>query len=252
MIQDFSRGVDAFKQGFKLSTQKPILPYLVLPNIVNAILFSIAGYFLFVYSGDWASAASNMLPDWLSALKGTVEVIIYILVILLFAMVLATTFSLFSGLLISPFLAVLSEKIEGQLREIDYPSLTLTQVMGRSFARELKRLKYILLRLLLLTIVVAIIGVIPGLNFLVPAIWFFYSAWMKSIEFCDYAADNNGHDLPATLRQLKSNRIYALGFGSAAYLATMIPIINLFAIPVAVCGGTYLWVEQVESDKKGS
>ena len=224
------------------------MPYLVIPNIVNAVLFAIAGYFLFSYSGDWATAAGDWLPSWLSFMEGVVEVLVWVLVIALFAMILATTFSMITGILIAPFLAILSEKIEGQLRETNYPELKLGDIIGKSIKRELERIKYILTRLIILALLSLALGFIPGVNLLIPVIWFFYNAWMKSIEFCDYAADNNGHDLQATLAKLKANRIYALGFGSAAYLATIIPVVNLFAMPIAVCGGTHLWVKRIETD----
>jgi hypothetical protein len=41
----------------------------------------------------------------------------------------------------------------------------------------------------------------------------------------------------------------SLGFGSGVMLGTMIPIVNFIIMPVAVCGATVYWVEQL-SDRK--
>jgi CysZ protein len=45
------------------------------------------------------------------------------------------------------------------------------------------------------------------------------------------------------LKLLRKHRASSLGFGGAVTLMTMIPILNFFAMPVAVAGGTAFWVK---------
>jgi len=41
-----------------------------------------------------------------------------------------------------------------------------------------------------------------------------------------------------------------LGLGAAAMFSTMIPLLNIIAIPAAVCGGTAFYVERLKKESK--
>ena len=49
-------------------------------------------------------------------------------------------------------------------------------------------------------------------------------------------------------RLLSRRRGLALGFGGAVMIMSSIPVINFFAMPVAVAGATLLWTEQLNPD----
>jgi CysZ protein len=51
-------------------------------------------------------------------------------------------------------------------------------------------------------------------------------------------------------KNLKSDRATALGLGAAAMFSTMIPLLNIIAIPAAVCGGTAFYVERLKKESK--
>ena len=48
-------------------------------------------------------------------------------------------------------------------------------------------------------------------------------------------------------KDLKSDRATALGFGAATTLSAMVPLLNIIAIPAAVCGGTAFYVERLKN-----
>lgn len=66
---------------------------------------------------------------------------------------------------------------------------------------------------------------------------------MMAIQYCDYPFDN--HKVPfETMRDdLKTKRGKCLSFGALVTLFTMTPILNLFVMPIAVCGATAMWVD---------
>jgi len=68
---------------------------------------------------------------------------------------------------------------------------------------------------------------------------------MMSVQYTDYAADNNGISFSELRRRLGGDRINSFGFGLAVYLMMLIPLLNLVLIPAAVAGGTVLWVERL-------
>ena len=63
------------------------------------------------------------------------------------------------------------------------------------------------------------------------------------MQYIDYPADNNKVSWPAMLLWLRRHRWASLSFGGVTYLATMVPVFNLIAMPAAVAGGTLLWVD---------
>jgi CysZ protein len=77
---------------------------------------------------------------------------------------------------------------------------------------------------------------------------------MLAIQYVDYSYDNHQISFKQLKKDLKSDRLTALGFGTATTLMSMIPLLNLIAIPAAVCGGTVFYLERLQtkiSYKKG-
>lgn len=69
---------------------------------------------------------------------------------------------------------------------------------------------------------------------------------MMAVQYIDYPADNNKVRLEYDVTWLRSKRILSLGFGGITYLALMVPVFNLIAMPAAIAGATLLWVEHRE------
>ncbi len=66
---------------------------------------------------------------------------------------------------------------------------------------------------------------------------------MMSIQYTDYPADNDRLSFKRLRQLLSQNRVLTLGFGASVTVATMIPGINLFVMPAAVCGASIMWAE---------
>ena len=48
---------------------------------------------------------------------------------------------------------------------------------------------------------------------------------------------------------LKQRRGKCLSFGALVTLFSAIPVVNLFVMPVAICGATAMWVDQYRSEQ---
>ncbi|MFT5210922.1 MAG: CysZ protein, partial [Flavobacterium sp.] len=117
-------------------------------------------------------------------------------------------------------------------------------VLARSLTREISKLAYFLPRLLGLIV----LSLIPGLNALAPVAWILFGAWMMTVQYADYAADNNEIKFSDLRHRLENNVIQSLLFGIIVYFVIAIPLLNLFVIPVAVAGGTVFWVERLKQE----
>lgn len=66
---------------------------------------------------------------------------------------------------------------------------------------------------------------------------------MLAIQYCDYPFDNHKVPFKEMRTALRTRKITNMQFGALTSLFTMIPLLNLFIMPVAVCGATAMWVD---------
>lgn len=64
-----------------------------------------------------------------------------------------------------------------------------------------------------------------------------------AIQYSDYPLSNRRVGFAAQRPLRKQQRARLFGFGTAAILCTLIPLVNFIIMPAAVAGATLLWVE---------
>ncbi|MDH3387322.1 MAG: EI24 domain-containing protein, partial [Gammaproteobacteria bacterium] len=111
-----------------------------------------------------------------------------------------------------------------------------------AIASQLRKLVYILLWASGLFLV----SLIPVVNLVAPLLWVIFGSWLLTLEYFDYPMGNHDIVFAEQKRRLAERRGISLGFGGAVMVMTSIPIVNFFAMPVAVAGATLLWVEQFQ------
>ena len=87
----------------------------------------------------------------------------------------------------------------------------------------------------------------PAYPFL-PFLWVAFGAWVMALEYMDYPLSNWNLTIRRQRVLLRKRRMLALGFGSGVTLLTTIPVLNFVAMPAAVIGGTFLWMEQLKKE----
>jgi CysZ protein len=233
------RGSDYFLKGFSLIIQPGIRLFVIIPLLINTLLFGILIYFSWIFFQDLVSYVQGWLPSWLTWLHWLLWplFIVTVFVIILF------TFSWVANLLGSPFNGLLAEAVElyltgqaiDQLSNKSWYLLIFEGIRG-----ELGKI----LHYLFWMVILFLISFIPILNLLTPILWFAFGAWLLSSEYLEAPLSNHGYP-PAVQRKMLSKKLLlTLEFGSVALLITMIPIINFIAMPVGVAGATALWVDQ--------
>ncbi|WP_250656678.1 sulfate transporter CysZ [Alkalimarinus coralli] len=237
---NLSGGLDYFSEGFRLIRQPGLRVFVIAPLIINTLIFYwmvTASYELF---GSWMVTLMEWLPDWLSFL----EWLFWPLYAVAIIMILAYCFVAVANLIGSPFYGMLSEKVEkkltGQAPGEDDGWKELLAIVPRSIGREIRKLMYYLPRALLLLV----LGIIPGINLVAGVLWFGFSSWMMTLQYVDYPADNNKVSFADLKRFASGRRWPSLSFGMLVYVVAMVPLVNLIAVPAAVCGATAFWVNE--------
>jgi len=181
------------------------------------------------------------LPDWLGWLSWLLwpiyAVTVFVLVFYLF--------SLIANVIAAPFNGMLSEAVQQQLTgEKSDAALDMMKMLKQAvpmIIEELKKLLYFIGWAIpfLLLLFIPLIG---------PLLWALFSAWMMAIEYTDYPASNNRVKFKQLRLQVRQRKMMSLGFGGMVMrmvmLGTLIPLVNFLVMPVAVCGGTIMWLEK--------
>ncbi len=225
-------GVGYLLKGFKLVLRPGLRRYVVVPVLINTLLFSAVIYFganlVFEFS-------QGLLPDWLDFLA----FILVPLFLLLSAVAMFFTFTMVANLIASPFNGLLAEAVEYRLTGRELPPLNTGKLLreaGMAIVSELKKLGYILIRIvpLLLLFFIPVIG---------PLMWAAFSAWMLAISYIDYPLANHGLAFPEQRTLIGERRWLGLGFGVAVMATMAIPVVNFIVMPCAVAGATALCLD---------
>lgn len=221
-------------RGLELVFKPRLRRFVVMPVLINAVLFTAAIYFGAGWIHDFSR---DLLPDWLDWLAFVLVPVF----LLLSAVVVFFTFTMIANLLASPFNGMLAEAVELRLTGREAPAANLGKIMhdaGLALRSELRKLGYILVRIvpLLVLFLVPVVG---------PFVWALFSAWMLAIAYVDYPMGNHGYTFPDQRRVLREQRWMALGFGIAVMAGMAVPVLNFFIMPCAVAGATVMYVEAI-------
>ncbi len=236
------KGFGYLLQGARLLTHPGLRLFVLLPLLVNVIMFAMGLGLLISFVGGWMGSVVAWLPEWL----GGITWLLWFLFVLIFGMAVFFGFNLLANFIAAPFNGLLAEKVQlhltGQaLGEANFKAIVAS--IPRSAGREISKLTYYLPRILLLLVM----SLIPGINLLAPWLWILFGAWMMVVQYIDYSMDNNGVSFRHMRRSLKQQRLLHLGFGGGVSLLLMLPLINFFIMPIAVAGATALYVAEHKS-----
>lgn len=235
-------GIRYFGRGFSLLSNKGLKGFVALPILINALLMSALIYFGGSYLLDKIQWVVDLFPSWLSWLTWLITPVAALTLI----SISLYFFSAVLNLLASPFNGLLSEAVETKIGGAEIPDEPIGQLISRTLQRELKKLGYFIPRYLGLLV----ISFIPVINIASPLLWFLFGAWVLTLQYLDYALDNNGHSFADLHQVLKLQPLTNLGFGFMVAVGFMIPVVNLFVMPAAVCGATLYWSEQLKAQLK--
>ena len=225
--------------GF-LARYPRLLPLVVIPVLINAVLLGLLFYFSLHYYNRWLDAVLPQSDAWYWAV---VSWILPILMILLLALLVVFLFTPLAMIVASPFYDALSartEQIVTGREEAPFSLAALLKEMARTVVEEIKKI-ILLAAAMLAVLILSLIPVIgwlagPVLSFVVAAMW-----WGLSV--LDYPMARHGYRLGQKLALIKSHKTATFGFGLWVLVCLAVPLLQLVVIPVSVAGATLLFLE---------
>ena len=235
--------------GWKLVRQPGLRRFVLVPLLINIIVFVSLGWLLFGSLFDWMANWALFERFGSFWIVEKLQQILQFLVGAILSVVLVYVFTLVANLIGAPFNSLLAERVEmhltGQSPNSD-PSFTfLLKSIPKTLRSEIGKLIY----LALWSIPLLIIGFIPVVNIAAPFLVFAFGAWMFSLEYLDYPMGNHGLFFKQVKTELRQRRSMSLGFGAVVAVSSIIPLANLIIMPVAVAGATALYVEKMGTFK---
>ena len=232
IMLSFIKGfLDCFS-GFGLLFKPGIKRFVLVPFIINAALFSLAAKLLSDQLDIWLE---KLLPGWLDWLQWLILPLFWIAI----SLVVFYTFTVIANLIAAPFNSLLSARIEAMLtgqKPEDINTDGFFRLMTRTTKSEIQKILYAIKWFIPLII----ITLIPAVNIIAPFLWILFAAWFFALEYNDYPLANHGKFFEEVKSYNRKYRMRSLGLGSAVFILTSIPVVNFFAMPIAIAGATKL------------
>lgn len=235
------KAIDYFMAGGKLIVQPGFRRFILIPLLINLVIFVLVTATLFNMFSDFFYQILEWSPGWLDWLAW----LLWPLVAFIFLVVYGYSFNIITNFIAAPFFGLLAEKIEAHLTGTPPPDEPWGQLIPRTLQRELIKLWYFVSRGLLVLLILVVCFFIPGLNLVAVIIGALWGCWSMAVQYSDYPADNHQLEFRELRRRLNSQQLTSYSYGGIILLGSMVPVLNIFVTPIAVAGATIYWVKEV-------
>jgi CysZ protein len=246
-------GMRGFHLAFRgltfLWEQRSLWKWAILPAVVNVVVFTAAFALFLRFYADLSGLATSFLPLappqvwyawlWVAPLRLlawgiSLLLIVTALVVLYFA------FLVLGTMLAAPFLDVLAQRTEELVhRHVAAEHTTLLgtlQTMGASLTNEVLKLGFFLA----VQLTLFLLSLLPLLAPLTVLASTLFTVLFLPLEYAGYAMDHRHLRFAQRRALIWQHRWLMLGFGAAAFLTMLIPLLNFVCLPALVVGGTLL------------
>ncbi|MEL6674131.1 MAG: EI24 domain-containing protein [Bacteroidota bacterium] len=236
MIRGIFQGIRGFTGAWTLMNRHRLWSYALIPGLISAVLA--LGIFggAFYFSGDVGDWLVSWYPadwwgaSWVSSVAATLALgLVVIAALFLFKYIVMVV--------ISPFMAILSEKIEHTLEGTQPPPTTAGRFIKdliRGLRIALRNVFRELLYVGLLSLAGLLFGsLIPVIGGILPTVLIFViQAYFAGFGNMDYTLERYRFGVKDSIRFVDSQRGLAIGNGGAFNLMLLIPVLGWFLAPV--------------------
>ena len=240
-----------FEGGRLLMAERQLWGLALVSLLLSLAAFGAALGFVIAYAGEIHTWVTAWMPEveaahwyaWLWA--GPARLGLLVLGALLFLAVAGVCLVLAyvtASLLASPFHDALALRVErivtgGVLDETGSGLLGTLREGGRALREELRRFAFFL----------AVVGPLAAIGILVPGAQIVtgptivgFTLLFLPLDYASYTLDRRHVSFAEKRRWVWSQAPTMLGFGAAAFLTCLVPLLNFVAMPLLVVGGTLL------------
>jgi CysZ protein len=252
-VADAARGFQLAFQGVSfLGRHRVLWKWALLPAIVNIVVFAVAFALFLAFYPDLYTLATGFLyldaPQtwyawlWVAPLR-LLAWFIGLLLLVTALVILYFVFLILGTMIAAPFLDVLAQRVEalvtGQALQGQTSLLDAVRSIGFSIIEELRKLGFFLA----VQITLLLLGLIPVLTPFTVLAATLFTMFFLPLEYTSFAMDHRQLRFRQRRALIWQHRWLMFGFGIAAFLTLVIPLLNFICLPALVVGGTLLIVE---------
>lgn len=231
--------------GLSLGAYGQALPYLFKPGYRRYLVLPIVVYLGLLVGVIWLMY--NNLNRWLSIVLSwfgysfdelsTYSMLILIILQIVMFFFMSSLFKYATLIVLSPFLAFLSEKVEVEATGQEQPFLLEQMIKDLFRAVRLNLTNF--LKEMGITFVLALLAFIPMVGILSPILIFVVQSYYLGYGLLDYNPERWRMDFPTTEKWMKERRGMVLGVGLGFHLLFLVPFLGwIFAPAWSVVAGT--------------
>lgn len=235
-----------------LRQHRSLWKWALLPALINIIILAIACTIMISAYPMLYELATTLIPTdqserWYAWLwVGPLWLLPWLISALIFVATLAVlifTFFLVGTVIAAPFLDILTQRVEdittGKPAADQLTWRLVIQSFSVSIIAELKRLGFFVI----VHTTLFILGLVAFLSPLTALMATFFTILFLPLQYAGYAMDHRLMTFQQRRKLLWQQRWLMLGFGTAAFLTLLIPLVNFVCLPILVIGGTLLMLE---------
>lgn len=256
MFRNFNLGISSYGEAHKFIKKHNLWGYVLLPGLMNVLLIVL----IILFGFDLMDRFAEWFYNWLglnTEHTGIVRILLaavkfilsFLLKIALFFFYIASyKYIIFA--MMSPFLAILSEKVEEKLAGTTYP-FNLKQYI-KDIIRGLRInfrnmfVEFFWIFLMLIASFIPLVGLIT------PFILFYISSYFYGFGFIDYSLERYKFSVAQSVQFVRQNKGFAFANGFMFYVIFLIPILGLLVAPAYSCVAAAIATEKIKAVKNNT
>ncbi len=242
-VGHFSRGFFTIFRSLRVLRRYPrLLPYIIIPFLINLAVFTGAVYLGLDFFG---STVVEYIPQGDVWYWSVVYWLVWVVAVLLTAVLVFFSFTVVGNLIASPFNDLLSERTEEVLTgQTNDEPFSLGQFMKDALATILLEAKKISIFVVIMLLILPL-NLLPGFgNTLYTVLAVSLTLFFLCVEYLGFVMVRKRLFFGAQRRFIMSRKVLMVGFGTGVMAVLSIPFFQFFCIPLAVIGATRLWCEE--------
>jgi CysZ protein len=250
-VINFSRGFFAPFRSIRILRNNPrLLPYIVIPFLINVTVFSIAVYFGLDFFG---TIVVEQLPQGESWYWAVLYWLIWTLAVLMTAILVFFTFTVIGNLIASPFNDLLSERTEQTLtgKSTD-ETFSPGQFLGDAWRTMLMEAKKMSIFVVAMVLILPLFFNDTATTEIYTVLAISLTLFFLSFEYLGFVMVRKRLFFSEQKNYIFARKFLMLGFSCGVMALLLIPFFQMLCIPLAVIGITRLWCEESKLEQSGN
>jgi CysZ protein len=250
LFTHFKTGFRSYKAAHKFIVKHRLWLYVFIPAVINIGMILLLIFFGWVYFGmltDWLmqvlglnSETEGYMGYLITALQWVFRIVLQVILFIAYSAI----YRYIVLIILSPLLAVLSEKTDKLLSGKKYPfvfkNLMIDIIRGIGIATRNSLIEFLFM------IALFFFSYVPVIGYVSPVIMFFITCYFYGFSMIDYTNERNRLSIKQSIRFVRRNMGFSIANGMVFYLVFFfVPIIGFMVAPAYAVVAATLGVQEI-------